>query len=101
MADLNGKWKTVIHSYVGDAYFTLEIRVDGDSFTGVATDSSNGAKQDLRNCTLSGSEFTYDITVSTAMGDLENHVEGRIEGDALRGESLNDMGTFTLEGKRI
>ena len=102
MSKMNGTWKVVMHTYMGDMYSELEARVEGDQLLGTATDSANGAKGEISNGKVDGNKFSYDLTIRAVVGELTNHIEGvMVDDDTLSGSSTNPMGTFEMEAHRV
>ena len=46
-------------------------------------------------------EFSYDLTIKTAVGEMTNHLTGKVDGDVITGKSANPMGEFDVTGRRI
>lgn len=102
MANLTGKWKCCVHTYMGDMFSELDLTAEGDKLTGTAVDSANGAKGEISNGTIDGDKFSYDLTIRAVIGELTNHIEGCIvDENTLKGESSNPMGAFEMEAHRI
>ena len=97
MATLTGKWKCCIHTYMGDMFSELDLVAEGDTLTGTATDSANGAKGEL-----AGGKIGYDLTIRAVVGELTNHIEGvLVDENTINGKSKNPMGEFDMEAHRI
>ena len=97
---MEGKWLFTVHTFMGDMRSTYELKVEGDKITGTATDASNGATAPVDNGTFDGTNFSWDMTIKTAVGEMTNHLSGKIDGDKLVGKSANAMGEFDFDAVR-
>ena len=98
---MEGKWKLVVHTYMGDMTSNMDYKVEGTTLTGTGEDAANGAVAQLENGTYENGEFSYDLTIKTAVGEMTNHLSGKVEGDTLTGKSKNAMGEFDVTGTRV
>ena len=98
---MEGKWKLTIHTYMGDMGSVADYKVDGNVLTGTVEDSSNGAVAQVDNGKFENGEFSYSVTIKTAVGEMTNELQGKLEGDKLVGKSKNAMGEFDFDGERI
>ena len=94
---MEGKWNFTVHTFMGDMRSVYELTVSGDKIEGTCTDASNGATAPVDNGTFDGTNFSWDMTIKTAVGEMTNHLSGRIEGDKLVGKSSNPMGEFDFD----
>lgn len=97
---MDGKWLVTVHTYMGDMRSHYEFKADGNALTGTATDAANGATAPVVDGTFNGSEFSFKITIKTAVGEMTNELSGKLEGDKLIGKSKNAMGEFDFDGVR-
>ena len=97
---MEGKWELTVHTYMGDMRSNMEYHVEGNVLTGTGEDASNGAVAPIENGKFENGEFSYDLTIKTAVGEMTNHLTGRLEGDRLVGKSANPMGEFECDGVR-
>lgn len=98
---MEGKWKLVVHTYMGDMTSNMEYHVEGTTLTGTGEDAANGAVAQIENGKFENGEFSYDLTIKTAVGEMTNHLSGKVEGDAITGKSKNAMGEFDVTGTRV
>ena len=98
---MEGKWELTVHTYMGDMRSIMEYKVENGVLTGTGTDGSNGAVAPVDNGTFDGKNFSYTLTIKTAVGEMTNELHGTLEGDRLIGKSKNAMGEFDIEGVRI
>lgn len=97
---MEGKWNFTVHTFMGDMRSVYDLKVVGDKIEGTATDASNGATAPVDNGTFDGTHFSWDMTIKTAVGEMTNHLTGKIEGDKLVGKSANAMGEFDFDAVR-
>ena len=94
---MEGKWEVTIHTYIGDMRSVYDLTVKDGKLEGTATDSSNGATAPIENGTFDGSNFAWDVTIKTAVGEMTNHLDGKLEDGKLVGKSANAMGEFEFD----
>lgn len=97
---MEGKWELTVHTYMGDMRSHCEYKVEGEKLTGTVEDAGNGAVAPIDNGVIRDGEFSYDITIKTAVGEMTNHLTGKIEGEKLVGKSKNGMGEFDFDAVR-
>ncbi len=97
---MEGKWVFTVYTYMGDMRSNMEFHVDGNVLTGTGEDASNGAVAPLVNGKFENGEFSYELTIKTAVGEMTNQISGKVEGDTVTGKSKNPMGEFDLTGER-
>ena len=97
---MDGKWEFTVHTFMGDMRSNMEFKVDGDVLTGTGTDASNGATAEIANGKFDGTNFSYSLTIKTAVGEMTNEISGVVDGDQITGKSKNGMGEFDLTGVR-
>ena len=76
---MEGKWNFTVHTFMGDMRSVYELKVVGDKIEGTATDASNGATAPVDNGTFDGTNFSWDMTIKTAVGEMTNHLTGTFE----------------------
>ena len=98
---MTGKWDLVVHTFMGDMTSHMEYKVDGEVLTGTGEDAANGAIAQIENGTFKDGEFSYQLTIKTAVGEMTNTLTGKVEGDTLTGKSKNAMGEFDVTGTKV
>lgn len=98
---MEGKWDLVVHTFMGDMTSHMVYHVDGETLTGTGEDAANGAIAEIENGTFKDGEFSYQLTIKTAVGEMTNTLTGKVEGDTLTGKSKNAMGEFDVTGTKI
>lgn len=98
---MTGKWDLVVHTFMGDMTSHMEFKVDGEVLTGTGEDAANGAVAQIENGTFKDGEFSYQLTIKTAVGEMTNTLTGKVEGDTLTGKSKNAMGEFDVTGTKV
>jgi hypothetical protein len=98
MADLNGKWDTVVKSPMGDQASTLDITVSGDSFTGTSSGAQGSA--DIYDGKVAGDTLTWKMDMKVPM-PMTLEGTATVDGDTIAGSvKAGAFGTFPLSGKR-
>ena len=97
---MEGKWNFTVHTFMGDMRSVYDLKVVGDKIEGTATDASNGATAPVDNGTFDGTNFSWDMTIKTAVGEMTNHLTGTFDGEKLTGKSANAMGEFEFDAVR-
>ncbi len=97
---MDGKWNFTVHTYMGDMASVYDFKTDGEVLTGTATDSGNGATADVVNGKFDGTNFSFQITIKTPVGEMTNELQGTVDGDKITGTSTNPMGSFEVTGVR-
>lgn len=100
MSKLNGTWNITVHTFMGDMRSILNATVEGGVITGTVTDASNGACSPIENGKVDGDQFSYQVTIKTAVGEMTNKLTGELVGDVLKGKSTNAMGEFDFDATR-
>ena len=95
---MDGKWELCVHTYMGDMRSHYEFKVDGTTLTGMAEDAANGATAPVEDGKFENGEFSFKITIKTAVGEMTNELCGTVDGSTLKGKSKNAMGEFDLDG---
>ena len=75
---MTGKWDIVVHTYMGDMTSHMDYKVDGEVLTGTGEDAANGAVADIENGTFKDGEFSYQLTIKTAVGEMTNTITGKV-----------------------
>lgn len=97
---MEGKWLFTVHTFMGDMRSHMDFAVDGETLTGTGTDGSNGETAEIADGKFDGKNFSYSITIKTAVGEMTNELSGVLEGDKITGKSKNGMGEFDVDGVR-
>lgn len=101
MNALTGKWKVVVHTYMGDQFATHELTADGDRLTGKVIDGGNGNSTEILDGKVDGNRFSYHFALRIPIGDMEFAIEGELLDDgSIKGSSTNPMGTFEFDGTK-
>lgn len=98
---MDGKWEFTVHTFMGDMRSNMEFKAADGVLTGTGTDASNGACSEIQNGKFDGTNFSYSLTIKTAVGEMTNEISGTVDGDKITGKSKNGMGEFDLTGVRI
>lgn len=97
---MEGKWIMTVHTFMGDMASKCEFSIDGETLTGTVEDAANGAVAPIEKGSFKDGAFDYEVTIKTAVGEMTNHLSGKLEGDKLIGTSSNAMGSFECDAVR-
>ena len=95
--DLTGTWVgTTLVPDVGEDAVTLELKREGDTYTGRCTDAANVVvAPEIRNVAFKDGTLTFDIGVVGGGGNaLTVHVTLKVDGDAMAGRWATDDGEW-------
>lgn len=97
--DIAGTWEITTETPDGKVSGTLEIKKDGDSYSGKATNDQYGSA-DLEKVVLEGNilKYFYSVTIQGQVTKVE--VEVKVEGNTFKGNATVPMGSFPTEGKK-
>ena len=98
---MQGKWTFVVHTYMGDMTSNMDFQVDGEKLTGTGEDAANGAVAEIQDGVYKDNQFSYKLTIKTAVGEMTNELSGTVDGDTITGKSKNAMGEFDVTGTRV
>ena len=98
MANVDGTWKLVIKSPMGNQASTLTVLSSGSTFTG--TMSSSLGEVPVKNGTVSGDELTWKFDVTVPM-PMTLDAKATVSGDTMSGTvTAGAFGSFPLTGTR-
>jgi imidazolonepropionase-like amidohydrolase len=98
-ADPSGEWNLMVNSPQGELSVKMNIRKDGNSFTGTLTTPMGNA--DLRDIVIEGNKMTARLTVPANGNNLEATLTATIDGDSMKGAlALGAMGAFDFTGSK-
>ena len=93
-ADWSGTWVGVTQvPDVGEDRLKLELRADGDSYTGLMTDAAGiVVANPITKLKVEGALLTFDIVVNNGSAEFAVHVSMKADGDTLAGTWATDDG---------
>ncbi len=97
-AELAGHWTLSISTPRGEQNPTLEVVQKDGLYTG--TYHSLRGPVPLDNVTTDGSGFSFDITITVPIGDIDVSYTGTIDGDTMSGKVVNPRGEVPFTGVR-
>ena len=97
---MNGKWLVTVHTFMGDMRSHYDITLDGTKLGGMAQDAANGATAPVEKGVYNDGDFSFEITIKTAVGEMTNQLSGKFDGEKIIGVSKNPMGEFNFDGVR-
>ena len=79
----------------GEIEFTLAINEDGSGYT-----ESQMGKAEFSSAKIEGSNFTFDMTLNSQMGEMALTFNGAVDGDDIKGTISTQMGERPFSGQR-
>ena len=96
-ADLGGNWQLTFNTPNGPIDATATLKVDGEKLTGTL---KGEAGETPLTGSHKGESFTLAFEVQTPQGDFSVTMQGKTEGDGLKGTFDFGQGTGDFTGKR-
>jgi hypothetical protein len=97
MAGVDGNWDVVVKSPLGDQKLTLNVKSDGNSFTGTGSGAMGSA--DISG-QVDGNTLSWKQQVTTPM-PMTLDMTATVDGDSMTGSvGAGAFGSFPLSGKR-
>jgi putative heme iron utilization protein len=94
-----GTYKTYIQTPMVKPHATLVFKTDGDKLNGTA--ESMMGKTDFTG-TVKGDEITFDMNITSPMGDMKLGFLGKVTGDNIAGEvKMGNFGSSAFKGKKV
>lgn len=93
-ADFSGTWLgTTMVPDIGENKITLELKAEGQSYTGKATDSAGVVvPAPITNVTVDGATITFDLSANNGSATFPVHLTLKLDGDTLAGNWTTDNG---------
>lgn len=96
---VEGTYRIVSKTPVGDQIATLTLKVEGSVLTGVSSDLDGVTT--VENGTVNGNTFAFVLRPKSPYGDLTLELTGKVEGDAICGDVSSMFGPATFTGTRV
>jgi hypothetical protein len=92
--DLTGTWiGTTLVPDVGEDAITLELKREGNTYTGRCTDAAKVVvAPEIRNVVFTEGTLTFDIGVSGGTDTITVHISLKVDGDQMTGQWATDEG---------
>ncbi|WP_448659031.1 hypothetical protein ACPVPU_00885 [Sphingomonas sp. CJ99] len=98
MANVDGSWKTVTKSPMGDQEATLTVASNGDSFTG--TYSGALGTTEIKDGRVNGDTLSWKVDIVVPM-PMTLDCEATVSGDTIAGTvGAGVFGSFPMSGTR-
>ena len=97
-AELAGTWTLTIDTPRGVQHPKMEVQRTDGGYEG--TYHSRRGPLEMKNIQSDGTNFSFDMTISVPIGDIDVAYVGRIEGDELAGQVRNPRGEVPFSGVR-
>lgn len=96
---VDGSYNVEMNSPMGTRTGSLILKTDGDSLTGTVSDEQG--EHTLEDGEVSNDEFSFNLRVSTPMGDINLSFKGSVSSDTISGDvQIGDFGLFDFKGSR-
>ena len=96
---VTGKFSASADTPMGRREFEIEITGEGDSYSGTLKSVEKTYK--IEKVTVEGNNFSFPVTLSLSMGDIDATYKCSVDGDTLTGEILTSYANVNLTGQRI
>ena len=93
-----GTWTLDVNTPRGLQHPTLVVINEGDSYHGSYTGARG--KLDIERIQVDGAAFSFPLTVTMPMGEMQLNYAGKVDGDSVAGEIGNPRGSIPFTGKR-
>jgi hypothetical protein len=92
--DLTGTWiGTTLVPDVGEDAITLELKREGNTYTGRCTDAAKVVvAPEIKNVAFTEGTLTFDIGVSGGADTVTVHISLKVDGDQMTGQWATDEG---------
>jgi len=98
MANVDGMWKTLVKSPMGDQTAVLTVQSDDSTFTGT-WDGSMG-NSEIKDGKVSGNDLSWKVDVTVPM-PMTLDCTATVSGDSMSGSvTAGAFGSFPLTGTR-
>lgn len=95
---VDGNWKIVMNTPMGDRDATLALKSDGGTLTG--SQAAEGDSTEIFDGTVSGNDVAWKVSITSPM-PLTLAFTGKVDGDAISGDmGIGPMGSFPFKGTR-
>lgn len=96
---IDGTYKIEIETPIGKQESTLVLKADGEKLTGTA--ESMMGKNDI-NGTVKDDEITFDLNITSPMGEMQLGFHGKITGNDIAGDiKMGSFGSSPFKGKKV
>lgn len=95
---VDGNWKIVMNTPMGDRDATLALKSEGGTLTG--SQAAEGDSTEIFDGTVSGNDVAWKVSITSPM-PLTLAFTGKVDGDAISGDmGIGPMGSFPFKGTR-
>ncbi|MEM7219404.1 MAG: hypothetical protein AAF515_13645 [Pseudomonadota bacterium] len=97
--EITGKWRLTVETPRGTQHPELTIWREGDGHAG--TYKGRRGEIAIDSVATSGNAFSFPLTITMPMGEMEMSYEGVVVDDRVTGTIGNPMGQIPFEGVRV
>ena len=98
LAELAGSWTLTIDTPRGVQHPKMEVQQTDAGYTG--TYHSIRGPLPMKNIQSDGTNFSFDMTITVPIGEIDVSYVGTIDGDELTGQVTNPRGQVPFSGVR-
>jgi hypothetical protein len=92
---LDGTYKIVTKTPMGDQNATLVLKTEGNTLTGTMEG------MEISEGKINGDEFSFKSEIKTPMGKMNVEITGKIDGDNISGSSKTMFGNAPFSGSKV
>jgi hypothetical protein len=101
MVNADGRWALVIDSSMGKQEITVDLTVDGDKLTGIATAEGREINPEVLDGTITGDQLSWKLKVRKPVR-LTLTLSTTVDGDTMTGKAKAGVfGSYPVTGHRI
>jgi len=97
---VDGVYKIVSKTPVGDQPAKLTLKTDGTALSGTSEEPLSGVTT-FNGGTVDGDTFAFSMSPMSPYGELALELTGRVDGDLISGDVMSMFGPATFSGTRI
>jgi len=97
---VDGTYKIVSKTPVGDQPATLTLKTEGNVLTGSSSSDLEGVAPVLDG-KVDGNSFSFSLCPKSPYGELKLDLTGKVEGDTISGDVNSMFGPASFTGKRV
>jgi len=98
---LEGEWTITSETPQGKTESTLNIKKEGDKYSGKISGARFPQPQDLDEITLDGNKLKFSVTLTEGGNTMKITIEATVEGSTFKGSaSIGPNGNVPVEGKK-
>jgi hypothetical protein len=97
---VDGKYKIVIKTPLGDVDNILILKSDGNSLSGSIINAMN-SNAEFAGGDLDGDTFIFTVRMNSPIGSLKSTLSGKVDGNSIAGIAKIMFGSAPFSGARV